>query len=326
MVFILGAANDQSTNEVIELLILSNKPYLRIGTNDRIEVTKIELDSQMFEWDILFTVNSDSVTYNLSDFTAFWYRKGFLNIGYQNNHTPLTKLETEVMQHISTEMNVLADLFISLLEKKKKIGNYTLSTPNKLKVLAAAKKAGIEIPKTLITSSKRELLDFKNAVGEIICKSIGEIFSSTHAKTHYFTRTESVSDELMVTLDDTFPPSLFQENTTKAFEVRSFFFDEKFYSIAIFSQSDEKTKTDFRNYNWRKPNRAVPFKLPVELETKLLALFNTLGLNTGSVDLLYSTDGIYRFLEINPVGQFGFASSSCNYNLESKLANFLTEK
>ena len=40
--------------------------------------------------------------------------------------------------------------------------------------------------------------------------------------------------------------------------------------MAIFSQLDEKTKYDFRNYNHGKPNRNIPYKLPEDIKEKVL--------------------------------------------------------
>jgi D-alanine-D-alanine ligase-like ATP-grasp enzyme len=44
------------------------------------------------------------------------------------------------------------------------------------------------------------------------------------------------------------------------------------------------------------------------------------NLDCGSIDLIYSTDEKYYFLEVNPVGQFGMVSYPCNYQLEKKIA------
>jgi len=48
------------------------------------------------------------------------------------------------------------------------------------------------------------------------------------------------------------------------------------------------------------------------------------NLNTGSLDFIKSTDGEYVFLEVNPAGQFGMTSASCNYYLHKEIANYLT--
>lgn len=101
------------------------------------------------------------------------------------------------------------------------------------------------------------------------------------------------------------------------------FFEKKFYSMVIFSQNNEKTKVDFRNYDREKPNKVGPYKLPKNIESKLIKLMETIGLNTGSIDLVKGLDGDYYFLEVNPSGQFGMTSFPCNYNLHKKVANYL---
>jgi glutathione synthase/RimK-type ligase-like ATP-grasp enzyme len=118
-------------------------------------------------------------------------------------------------------------------------------------------------------------------------------------------------------------PSLFQKYIKKKYEIRSFFLGGNFFSMAVMSQSDQKTMIDFRNYNYEKPNRYVPYKLPKVLEKKLQSLMYELNLKTGSIDLIFTEEGKYIFLEVNPIGQFGMTSYPCNYYLESEIAKYL---
>lgn len=109
----------------------------------------------------------------------------------------------------------------------------------------------------------------------------------------------------------------------KLFEVRVFYLAGEFYSMAIFSQEDTQTETDFRNYNLTDPNRTVPFILPDKIRQKLSLLMNKLDLNSGSIDIIVSKELKFYFLEINPIGQFGMVSYPCNYYLEKSFANIL---
>lgn len=95
--------------------------------------------------------------------------------------------------------------------------------------------------------------------------------------------------------------------------------------MAIFSQNDENTEIDYRNYNRTKPNRMVPFKLTKELEYKLDNYMKKMDLDTGSIDLIYGKDGKFYFLEVNHLGQYDFLSQHCNYNLDKKIACHLYE-
>jgi D-alanine-D-alanine ligase-like ATP-grasp enzyme len=93
--------------------------------------------------------------------------------------------------------------------------------------------------------------------------------------------------------------------------------------MAIFSQMDDKTNTDFRKYNIKKPNRNIPFQLPKSIEKKLWQFMQELELNTGSIDIVVDKSNNYYFLEVNPIGQFGMVSFPCNYLLEKKVAEHL---
>jgi hypothetical protein len=48
-----------------------------------------------------------------------------------------------------------------------------------------------------------------------------------------------------------------KERIDKWIEIRIFFINDKFYSMAIFSQQNSKTKEDFRDYDFNKMNRMV---------------------------------------------------------------------
>ena len=123
-----------------------------------------------------------------------------------------------------------------------------------------------------------------------------------------------------------FFPSLIQEYVEKLFELRIFFLNDNFYSMAIFSQLDDQTKIDFRKYNRAIPARRVPFNLPNEIKDKIIKLMRTLNLNCGSLDFIVDLDGNFYFLEVNPVGQFGMVSSPCNFFLEKEIVNYLNQE
>jgi len=132
-----------------------------------------------------------------------------------------------------------------------------------------------------------------------------------------------VNDDLVSNSTDIFFPSLIQDYIEKKYELRIFYLRGSFYSMAIFSQNDAKTKVDFRNYNSDIPNRKVPFKLDQEQESKLKLLMETININCGSIDMIVTKDNSFYFLEVNPIGQFGMLSKPCNYSLEKIISQDL---
>lgn len=80
-------------------------------------------------------------------------------------------------------------------------------------MLHIAKSIGLNIPRTLITSSKKELFGFKENVGDIIVKPISEVFYLMEEKRNEYAMfyTSIVSDEDIKLLPNTFVPTKFQE-------------------------------------------------------------------------------------------------------------------
>ena len=140
----------------------------------------------------------------------------------------------------------------------------------------------------------------------------------------YSTYTVKMSNKIFKKYSDKFFPTAFQKLIEKEYEVRAFYIDKKIYSMAIFSQQNNSTKLDFRR-NSLIPNRTVPYRLPNEICKKIRLLMDELSLNTGSIDLIKTKED-FVFLEVNPVGQFGMVSQPCNYYLEKKVANFLSNE
>lgn len=125
--------------------------------------------------------------------------------------------------------------------------------------------------------------------------------------------------------NDAFSPTLIQKYVNKLYELRIFYLDGKCYSSAIFSQLNPQTKIDFRNYNWKKPNRTPAFRLLEEITLKVKKFMTSINMNLGSLDIIVTPNFEYVFLEVNPVGQFFQVTTPCNYYLEKIIAEYLCD-
>jgi ATP-GRASP peptide maturase of grasp-with-spasm system len=231
-----------------------------------------------------------------------------------------------VFNFIRREHTALREHFLHQLKPVHRLGNPDKDALNKMNVLIAAGKAGLTIPRSIITASRQELLSFCEAVGGIIVKSLKDPAMFSHDEAAYVSYTATLTKEEISTLPATFFPSLVQEHVQKAFEIRVFYLDGDCYAMAIFSQSNKKTQVDFRKYDKAHPNRNVPYTLPPAIVKRLRVLMETLELNCGSIDIIKTPEEQYYFLEVNPVGQFGMVSFPCNYFLEEKIADWLIKK
>lgn len=326
MVLILSRQDDGSTLDVIEWLISFKKKYIRIDSdNDRTKFVYYNIEDNK----LVFSQNGKEI--NLLKRTSLWYRRsGFsTNSLDRNNKT----YEREVFlrdhnhqPHIQLELKALFDFIHYSLEKSCNVlGNYKKAALNKMEVLNIAKEKGMKIPLGFIVTKKEHLIHLikNNKKNTIITKALGEGVYKITKKYGYYSYTERLTLKNVTTLPDNFFPSLIQLEIKKKLELRVFYLKENFYSMAIFSQQDKTTATDFRKYNQKKPNRTIPYLLPDDIKKKLVHIFNELSLNTGSVDLLVDEGNDYVFLEINPIGQFSMTSLPCNYYLEKKIAQIL---
>lgn len=253
---------------------------------------------------------------------SIWFRRG-----YFSRIEPIQGEKSIELDFINYNINQEQKSLLDIIYSHFKRLCFTVSDPrsyqvNKIETLRQAKECGLRIPSTLISKSKRDVIEFSKDKN-IITKGIQEVFEMNWQNKVYFNQTERVSRNEFESMQDLFFPSLFQDEIVKQFEIRTFFFCGLFYSMAIFSQNDETTEVDFRNYNDEKPNRMLPIQLPSDIELKLTKLMNKMCLETGSLDLIFSIDGSYTFLEVNPVGQFEFLANSCNYPITNDIANIL---
>ena len=320
-VLILSTETDQSTNDVIDWLKVKKVDYIRLNDTDHIILEKYELVNSKPR--ILLSVVNRGILIDSDEIVFFWYRRGVFRM---KNKSFYDQGKGSFATHFNRFVNDELDRLLFVVNNSianQKLGNYLNNDINKIEVLEYAQNIGIAVPKTIITTKKEELINFFHENnGDIISKCISNSPQIKLNEKSFYSLTAKVIKEDIE--EEFFFPSLFQENINKHFEIRSFYLNNKFYSSAIFSQNNNKTTIDFRAYDRKKPNRVIPFILPIKIKNQLRDLMVKLNLKTGSIDIIVSKDNCYYFLEVNPIGQFGQVSRPCNYYLEEAIANYLT--
>ncbi len=300
MILIISNNNERTTTKITKWLSIMDKKFIRVHED---EVFEIKVDNKKI------FIESSRNKFFLDEITSVWYRRGglrFIHLKYEN---------TSINEHMNEVQHWLYDYVIKTLESKKHINKESNSDVNKLLVLEQAQKFGLEVPIYFLAENTKDV-----HLHNTIIKTI--------AGNPILDNIDQQSDGIMYTTvinkkeENNFFITFFQEKIEKDFEIRSFYLNGKIWSMAIFSQNDEQTKTDFRKYNLKKPNRNVRYNLPVEIEHKIQLLMKALDLNCGSLDFIKSGNKYY-FLEVNTIGQFLGLSLTCNYNLEKEIAKYL---
>lgn len=306
MIKLISTDDDVSSNNIAEFLLGFNVTFLRHNIEELTSVT-------------IYLSNEKTVL----PFENTYHRRGRINT-LSNEH----KNEIFYDYLIKEENPVIKS--IEYISKNQNGNNYVgeyneEEQHNKIIDLFLAKEIGFIIPKTLISNCKSEIISFYNECKKkIITKCIKYPLEVTTKEYQIFGKnTFLVKKKDIISLAELNSFGLYQECIQKKYEIRIFVYKDLIFSMAIFSQQNKKTILDYRNYDEKKPNRCVPYKLPDEIEKKIKQFFKLKNINTGSVDVIVNSDNEYIFLENNPQGQFDWLSKNCNYYIEKIIAQDL---
>lgn len=306
MILIFSERTDSSTNNVIDWIDFYKKDWIRVNENEK-------LNFRIFRNEIILEINNKS--FNFSQIESVWFRRSVLKL------VPIKKSLSFLKNYLEEEKFWYEDYLIYKLKEKKNIGitKFHMSV-NKLIVNETARKIGLKTPDFYLVNRKDDIPNNKRLITKTI-NGNSLIYYSQKTVSQLFTKEISSVDA-----PDNFNTSYLQDYVTKKYELRVFYFKGDIWTTAIFSQTNSKTKIDFRNYDWKNPNRTVPYILPLDIKKKIDELMKCLDLDTGSIDLIVNTDYEYFFLEVNPVGQFGMVSNPCNFKIEKKIAQYLSNE
>ncbi|MCJ7934917.1 MAG: grasp-with-spasm system ATP-grasp peptide maturase [Chryseobacterium sp.] len=246
MILIISINNERTTTLIIKSLLKLGKKFIRVH-EDEVFAIKVE-NKKIF-------LESERNSFFLEEITCVWYRRGRLKIKRLKYENP------SVNAHMNEVQHWLEDYIRKTLESKKHINKESNSDVNKLLILEQAKKIGLEVPEYFLADNTDHV-----SLNKTIIKTIGgnPILDDISTNLNGIMYTSSVKRKKKKKFFITF----FQDKIDKEFEIRTFYLNGKCYSMAIFSQNDEQTKTDFRKYNLEKPNRNVPYNLPFDIEEK----------------------------------------------------------
>jgi|LSQX01.1.fsa_nt_gb ATP-GRASP peptide maturase of grasp-with-spasm system len=319
MILVLGEMEDTSSDKVCSWLNYYGKRFLRINDDHN----NLDIVDYVYftdnEYGLKLRVNDCS--YDFEDFDFIWCRRGYIVFSMPSESSlniTANKIPFKIDRHLSNEIETLNKYLEFLIENKQHINSPSQYNSNKLIALYKAKKAGLKIPKTIITQSRSELISFVDNNGKCITKNIQDNLS--YHDNNYTFGHGTIEVSLNSSDTDSFFYSLFQNKINKKYELRIFYLLGKFYASAALPPFDSN-ESDIRATN--KKNRRMPFNLPNEIKNKLHNFMLDMKLESGSIDVMVDKNNDYWFLEVNPVGQFDFLSGKNNFYIERAIAKTL---
>lgn len=322
MILVFTERTDLNTRTVLSYLNDYGESFEVFLEDDAIEL-EYAIDMNDFDYQVY---KNNRFLCCSSEIKSVWYRRTDIQVCRFGDGTfSQTGLENYSREHIKTRSEQIR----RCMHHKKCLGKFGFGNYNKIEFLEKCTFLKIEIPKTRITASKRNLLEFWNSCKqEIITKSLAFPFEcenyneSGEIESYRLGYTVPVGKSEMELLPEFFDLSIFQEKLEKQLEIRTIYLDGRTYSQAIFSQSREEASLDYRQ-GYDSGMRMCNYTLPAFVEKQVQELMKELDLNFGSLDIVVTKDNRYVFLEVNPNGQYGAVSLASNSNIDYEVAKFL---
>ena len=204
---------------------------------------------------------------------------------------------------------------------------YRLLEHNKLHQLRAAASVGLRVPPTIITNDPVELKAFfERQKGSIIIKTVAShFFRDQDGETVLIYSNKPSREKFLRHLGGVkFAPVMAQKYIPKKFELRVTIVGSKTFACAIYSQDSERTRHDWRRYDFERVKHE-PYQLPAKIEEKLLRLMKRWGLSFGAIDMILTPRNEYFFLEINPQGQWGWIETLTGLPISEAIARTLAD-
>jgi MvdC family ATP-grasp ribosomal peptide maturase len=194
---------------------------------------------------------------------------------------------------------------------------------NKQRQLRLAARAGLRIPRTLVTNDPAAARQFfAENEGRVVAKLLRPLTVSMKAPT-LFVYTSLVREEDLADAETLrHSPMVFQELIPKARELRVAWVAGEAFAGALDASGTSRGQTDWRRAA-PEECRWQPTELPAEVSRGLQALMSGLGLVFGAIDLICAPAGEHVFLEVNPSGEWGMLERDLGLPIADAIARAL---
>lgn len=223
---------------------------------------------------------------------------------------PLSSLLTRMNQGdreiaLRESESVIRGLIHSIAQNARWVNNpgAKLYGNNKIYQLTEALKVGFEIPNTYIGNNPSDIINFEKESKNIIYKTfLPTRWTDKKTDSHFYLYTARVcASDLQNDFALKTCPGIYQEYVDKSYEIRVTIMGDVVIAAQLLTQENKETMIDWRRTSVMKVH---PYKLPLDIREKCLALMASLGFVFGCFDIIVTPDKRYIFLEVNEAGQF----------------------
>jgi glutathione synthase/RimK-type ligase-like ATP-grasp enzyme len=312
MILIITLSEDIHALEVKSAAQQLGYPNIHIVECDRIALKaplRLRLGQNPDRRPTGYFTTSDGLKIQVAEVGAIWMRRP------RADQLCLTTNDPTEVEYINNECRAgITSLLSSRCFKGKWVSHpdSTLRACDKILQLQVAQECGFRIPKTLVSQSKAEVIEFHEACGgQIIAKPLLGV-ADPFLLTRRLENPRSLADEAYLAC-----PTIYQEFIPGTKHVR----------LNCFGTTQVAALIDSENLDWR-PDLNVPMSLwaiPPSVQDGVQKVLQALGLAMGIIDLKLTPEGEVVWFEVNPQGQFLFLEPLIKAGLSVRFARFLID-
>jgi len=204
--------------------------------------------------------------------------------------------------------------------------NNQRNAENKQRQLRLAARAGLRVPRTLITNDPAAARKFfAETEGKTVAKLLRPLEVSMDAVSPFVYTSRVREEDLAGAEALRHSPMVFQELIEKECELRVAWVAGQAFAGALDASGTSHGQTDWRRAapeecSWRNA------QLPTAVVSSLNAMMSELGLVFGAVDLICTPAGEHVFLEVNPGGEWGMLERDLGLPISEAIAAALLEE
>ena len=307
MILLVTNKRDLTTDYIVRELKLRDVPYVRLNTETLNEFKCSIGYNSIDDW-IIGDINGNQIT------SAYFRRPCPTTV----TQSKLTEAELE---YLNMEWSSFLKSIYYRLDRKWLSSPYNIAlAEDKPRQLVAANALGFQIPQGIITNDVFTIMERTTNDG-LIAKPLRQALLKGENESIIFTsQIPSLTPEYEESI--AFAPSIYQQEISKKYDVRVTVVGDNVFPVAIWSQTSEATKVD-----WRQGENIdllhEHIDIPNDLKIKCINLVKDLNLKFGAIDLVCDLNGIYWFLEINPNGQWAWIENQTKLPIASAIVDEL---
>jgi hypothetical protein len=261
--------------------------------------------------------NPKCVPLEIDDIDIAWH----LRPGVPLPIAAMTELEARFTQNesIAALESLYAIMQCAWVNKRERI---QFVECNKFYQQHIAHKTGFKIPRTIISNDPASVYSFCGENRSLLLKTIGSTTIDQDGNHFIYSQIFSAEELRQQAKSIGLCPVFAQQYVDKRYEYRVMVIGDAVLSCRIHSQASERTKIDWRHYDFDRV-RHEQAELPTAVQKQLLEFMGRIQLSYGAVDLIETLEGEFVFLEVNPSGQWHWLTVLAGLPIPQAVAQML---